>query len=90
MPVLNSPVDGAATRTPRFSWSRVNTAISYEFQYDDAPDFLTPVYTAAARNNFRKPPVMAIGTYYWRVRAKDSIGIWSLWSVPFTVYITGP
>ena len=89
-PVLNFPADNATTRTPTFRWLRVNTAVSYEFQYDIAPDFITPVYTVAVRNNFRKPPVMGIGTYFWRVRAKDAIGNWSAWSPFFTVNITGP
>lgn len=90
IPVLSSPANNSSTRTPTFTWLSVSTAVSYEFQYDNNSDFSSPTYTATTRSTYRKPPVMSIGTYYWRVRAKDEVGNWSGWSVPFTVTITNP
>jgi hypothetical protein len=90
VPVLNLPVNNTSSkRTPTFKWLSVPSAVSYEFQYDDNSGFASPNYTVTVRGNFRRPPAMKIGTYYWHVRAKDAVGNWSDWSDPFTITI-GP
>lgn len=90
-PTLRSPTDNAfSKRTPTFKWLRAPTAVLYEFQYDNNPDFSSLKYVVTTRNNFRRPPAMGIGTYYWHVRAKDTAGNWSNWSVPFIITITAP
>ena len=90
-PVLSSPANNASSnRIPTFKWLGAPTAVLYEFQYDDAPDFLTPVYSVTVRSIFRRPPAMGIGTYYWHVRAKDAAGNWGAWSTTRTIIITGP
>jgi hypothetical protein len=90
-PILSSPIDNTfSKRTPTFRWLSVPTAVIYEFQYDDNPDFSSPKYAVTTRSNFRRPPAMGIGTYYWRIRAKDTAGNWSNWSIPFIITITAP
>ena len=90
-PVLSSPVNNASIRsTPIFKWQNSSTAVSYEFQYDNNANFSSPEYTSIRQTNYCSPSAMKIGTYYWRVRAKDAVGNWGAWSAPFTVTITAP
>ena len=90
-PVPSFPANnGFVTRTPTFKWLIVPTAVIYEFQYDNNSNFSSPVNTLAVRANFRKPPAMPVGIYYWRVRAQDSAGNWGAWSVSFKVTLIGP
>lgn len=89
-PILSSPTNNTSTRTPTFKWLNVPTAVIYEFQYDNNSNFSSPTYTVTGRGTSRKPPAMKVGTYYWKVRAQDSVGNWGSWSAPFTVTITGP
>lgn len=89
VPVLVSPVNASSSKgTPTFRWQSAS-AVLYEFQYDNDANCLSPNYTVTTRSNFRKPPAMQKGTYYWCVRAKDSAGNWSNWSTPSTITI-GP
>ena len=91
VPVLSLPGNNTSSnRTPTFKWNSVPSAVSYQFQYDDNSNLLSPIYTVTVRGIFRRPPAMGIGTYYWHVRAKDAAGNWGAWSAPFTVTITGP
>ena len=90
-PVLTFPANnGSVRRTPTFKWGRSSTAVLYEFQYDNDSNFASPIYTISRRTTYGRPPAMGIGTYYWRVRAKDAVGNWSGWSAPFKITITGP
>jgi hypothetical protein len=90
-PALSSPANGiSSSRTPTFTWFIVPAAVSYEFQYDNDPNFTNPDYTASVRGSFRRPPAMPKGIYYWRVRAKDSAGNWGAWSSSFTINLVTP
>lgn len=90
-PVLISPANTSILRrTPTFKWKKSNTAVTYEFQYDDNSIFSSPNYTALRNNLSLTPPVMQNGIYYWHVRAKDAYGNWSTWSSPFTITIINP
>jgi hypothetical protein len=90
-PTVSSPANNSTSNhTPTFKWLKVPTAVSYEFQYDDSQDMLSPLYTLTLRSTFRRPPAMKAGTYYWHVRAKDAVGNWSVWSTPFKITITSP
>jgi hypothetical protein len=88
-PVLSAPANAASViGTPAFSWLTTATAVKYEFQYDNDADFTSPTYTSAELTTLNHtPPAMALGTYFWRVRAGDLVGNWSAWSVPRTVTI---
>ena len=91
VPVLSSPLNNSLVRgTPTFKWQSSNTAVNYEFQYDNNVTFSSPEYTSSRRTNYCSPSAMKVGVYYWRVRAQDATGNWSTWSSPFTITITGP
>lgn len=77
-PVLRRPAVNAETleTLPTFTWDALTTAVSYTLQVAAVPGFdlplvqgntLTPSYTLTGSP-------LALGTYYWRVRAANSCG----------------
>ena len=83
VPKLSRPVNNALERgNPTFSWRKARTAIWYQFQIDDSPDFATVEYISAplSQLNHTMPEVLPPGSYYWHVRASDAAGNWSDWS----------
>ena len=91
-PVLSQPANGAQlTGTPTFVWLASDTAVAYQFQYDDDTSFASPNYTSAELTTLNHtPPAMLVGIYAWRVRAKDAAGNWSNWSAIRVVTINPP
>ncbi|MDI6809674.1 MAG: hypothetical protein QME66_11940 [Candidatus Eisenbacteria bacterium] len=94
-PTLVSPANGTATSdtTPTFDWNDVSTASGYEIQVDDAISFNSPVIdTFLVGSTHTDTLSLGEDTYYWRVRARDSAGVWSSWSETwtFTVFTRGP
>lgn len=91
VPGLNTPVDNAANvrGTPTFTWYTVSGAAQFQLQVDDATDFETPVYTSDPTTSLsNKPsPDLAIGTYYWHVRARDAAGNWGSYGSYRTIKI---
>lgn len=84
IPTLESPQSGSTTSdtSPTLSWSWSGTcaesASCYRVQVDDFSDFSSPnkdYYTS----NTNYSPQLSLGTWHWRVKAKDSAG-WSDWS----------
>ncbi len=73
---LYKPKNGAVkTSTPNFSWYAASGAKTYVFEYGTTPGFTTPTYSSPSLAVLsHKPPAMAEGTYYWRVRAFDKAG----------------
>ncbi len=91
-PVLSIPVDTAWVRgTPIFTWTVPATAKAYIFEYADSADFTSPVYTSSELTTAKiLPPTMALGTYYWHVKARDAAGNWSDFSAARSVNIIDP
>lgn len=93
-PVLFIPADNEilTTFTPEFDWSDVTdpSDVDYTLQISPELDF-TPISfekTAIPLSNYTLSPVeaLAVGGYYWRVRAVDGAGNWSRWSIrSFTI-----
>jgi len=84
-PTLTTPV---ASKTPTFRWSVPTGAVSYEIQVDTDSGFSNPIYyTTTLRGTSRKMAIMPSGIYYWRVRAKDSLGNWGAWSTTASITI---
>jgi len=81
-PALSVPADTTIVRsTPAFSWLAAATAINYQFQYDNDPEFGSPTYTSAWITTLTATPTaMSLGTYYWHVRARDAVGNVGDWS----------
>jgi hypothetical protein len=98
-PSLVSPADGASvgTATPSFDWTDVvdpdGDAVTYQIQADnsgcafasteiDQSGLATSDYTAGA--------ALANGTYCWRARAIDAIGVVGPWSATRNVIVNAP
>jgi len=81
---LVAPVDGSTSKdqTPAFDWNDVPGAALYELLVDNSSDFDSPVIgqNSLTSSNYLAPNPLADGSYYWKVRAKDSQGNWSGWS----------
>ncbi|OGD86762.1 hypothetical protein A2Z23_02810 [Candidatus Curtissbacteria bacterium RBG_16_39_7] len=84
-PFLQSPSSGSTTTdtSPTLSWSWTSICTSsgscFRVQVDDQSDFSSPnkdYYTS----NTSYSPQLGIGTWYWRVKAKDASNNWSEWS----------
>lgn len=91
IPVLVTPVDSIINviLQPAFNWNPTSGASSYSIQI--AKDSSFTVLTAASSglyyNSFISSALAESTTYYWRVNARNSIGI-SAWS-QFRVFTTG-
>jgi hypothetical protein len=88
-PVLSAPANNSTmVGTPTFKWLAASGAKYYVFEYDDDPAFGSPEYTSAEITVLtHKPPAIALGIFYWHVRAKDIAGNWSPWSTPRLVTV---
>jgi V8-like Glu-specific endopeptidase len=82
VPDLLSP--GAVTQLtqPTFDWSdSTGDPSQYQLQVDDAADFSDPkIDVSPAGSTYTATSPLALGTYSWRVRARDAVGNWSAWS----------
>ena len=92
VPVLNLPINSAViVGTPSFSWRTSATAVRYQFEYDDDPDFSSPAYTSNELTTLKlTPPAIPLGAFYWHARARDAYGNWSAWSLSRKVTINPP
>lgn len=97
-PSLSSPANGTTggCRNLVFgcaglSWTSVTGATGYRIQLDDDPNFGSPNYTFTSGTTGYMCPgnslCVALGTYYWRVRAENCIGDggWSTQGWSFTI-----
>jgi FG-GAP-like repeat/FG-GAP repeat len=90
------PAVGLATNTPKptFNWSlRDNpSATQFQFQLDEHPLFPTPridQVIPTATPSYTPPTLLGTDSvYYWRFREFVG-GVWSGYTNPFAVYVTG-
>lgn len=83
-PILYSPINGKYWYTTSMvvplDWHDVDGAILYEVLLDNNSDFSSPI---ANPNDLTvstwTTPALGVGTYYWKVRAKNETG-WGAWS----------
>jgi hypothetical protein len=91
-PFLVSPTDRAGVGyVPTFEWSHVLDS-EYHIQIDDGSDFQSPeVDESHIDHTSHRPGRLAMGTYYWRVKAinKEHGHPESDWSEVWTVTIEG-
>jgi subtilisin family serine protease len=83
-PVLALPTSGATNQPVilTLTWNPVNTAVGYDLQFSDKPDFSRIILTLNGLTQTRQP-ISGLGfgaTYYWRIRATAASGV-SAWSV---------
>ncbi len=94
-PVLVSPSNGdtLTDNTPTFDWNNVSDAVEYQIQVDNNSDFSSPVIdTCLTASTYTPSGSLEDGVYYWRVRARNSVGFWGKWSGAwnFTIITQGP
>ena len=79
-PNLYQPVNNhtITDNTPYFDWSDVNGAVKYQIQVDNNSNFSSPEIDNSniTVSNFTQSTSLADGTYYWRVKAQNSVGFW--------------
>jgi predicted phage tail protein len=93
VPTLSSPGDASTetTSTPTFIWESVVTGVTYQIQVDTDADFSSPELDDTSATTSRIPGTpLANGTYYWRVRAINALGLPGEWSGIWTVTVTVP
>lgn len=84
-PTLESPPNGGSTSdtSPTLSWSWSGSCYSggscFRVQVDDQGDFNSLEKDNYTSNTYYTPN-LSIGSWYWRVKAKDNEGTWSDWS----------
>ncbi len=83
-PVLVSPVNGIAIagNIPVFNWNNVSSASEYELQVDNTDNFSSPNINQnnLTSSGYTVTSALSDGTWYWRVRVKDSQENWGGWS----------
>jgi Flp pilus assembly protein TadG len=89
-PNLSSPAESAhvaSGTTPKFTWDVSTGATQYYFEYSDTNSFSTSLGNSTWINdtNFSTASLTS-GTYYWRVRAKNTVAP-SPWSTVRTLIV---
>lgn len=90
-PTLLTPTNGTTINSSRLEWQSPSyplyTSSPYRIQVDDDPSFVSlnkDYYT----NNTYYTPTLSFGTWYWKVKVKDSSSIWSDWSTIWSFILT--
>ena len=83
-PILYKPENSTTVNdvAPSFDWSDVSEAVSYELIVDNNSDFGSSEIHQINLTSSEYAAISSLsnGTYYWKVRCKNSIGNWSAWS----------
>ena len=80
---LQNPADGSSLEITdlAFTWNKINGATNYNISIDEGKTFLNPELTQKTPDNSYTPTKeLSLGTYYWRVRAKDADDGWGDWT----------
>lgn len=82
-PILLSPLNNATVTSSRMEWQTPEYSLyptkPYRIQVDETSLFSNPDKDYDTANTFYTP-ILNSGFWYWRVKVKDSTGIWSDWS----------
>ena len=91
-PTLVSPSANASLTTqPTFQWNAIEGAISYQLVVDDNEDFTTPeIDEVVTGSEYVSTDTLIGGTNYWKVRARNNVGLWGSWSSAINFTIAGP
>jgi hypothetical protein len=84
---LLEPIDnGEGSRDYTIAWSSVAGATAYSLEVDDDPEFPSPAPQYSGESNQYEVTGQPAGTWYYRVRASNSMGR-SSWSLPQSVTV---
>lgn len=92
IPTLIEPVNDSETldTSPKLSWEYSGVCPldgnCFNVQVDDDVNFGS-LNKDTDTKNLNYSPILSLGTFYWRVKAKDSLGVWGGWSNVFKVNI---
>lgn len=94
-PTLINPQNNSTVTSSRLEWRAPSYTLytqgdPYRIQVDNNLDYTpsTSIYRNEYTDNTFYSPQLTPGTWYWRVMAKDSNGIWSSWSDPWQFTLT--
>jgi glucose/arabinose dehydrogenase len=87
------PTNYYVTSQPMLTWNRTSWVTGFEIQVDSDPLFGHPQYI----NNNLPGTALAVTVsplqdclYYWRIRAKDLLGVWQPWSASNSFIVDVP
>lgn len=90
-PAQTSPTDNSQVSSSKLTWEAPTYPLypndPYRIQVDDDSDFASVYRDYKTKNTYYKP-VLTEGTWYWRIKAKDSSGTWSDWSNSWSFILT--
>jgi M6 family metalloprotease-like protein len=94
-PDLTNPANKWVTDDPgpEFSWEAVPDGYRYQIQIDDQPNFKNPEQDISLDPDaltYAAPLLTQSGTYYWRVRALNDMGVAGRWSSRWSFTLAGP
>jgi hypothetical protein len=82
-PNLISPLNGSTTNNSKLTWENPPYQLflnnPFRIQVDDNSDFSSAEKDYTTKNTYYSPSLIE-GIWYWRVKTKDSTGLWSDWS----------
>lgn len=94
--LINPQNNSVISSVPTFSWQPVSGSGGYNILIDDEPTVTSPYAKTPyyPTNPSYSPQTLNPGTYYWKVKAKDSNGNWgsfsSVWSFTLTSSYSNP
>ena len=90
-PIQISPTDGATIGSSKLEWQvpvyPLYPTDTYRIQVDNDSDFSSTFRDYKTKNTYYTP-VLDLGNWYWRVKAKDEGGTWSDWSSIWSFILT--
>lgn len=94
-PVQISPNNGSSVASPSLNWQApayplYSQGSPYRVQVDDDSTFASVDKNTYKTTTSYSPRELSEGTWYWRVMAKDTSGIWSDWSSIWSFILTIP
>ncbi len=82
-PTLLNPTDQSTLNSSKLEWQTPSYSLyssnPYRVQIDDDSTF-SSINKDYYTNNTYYTPALSLGTWYWKVKAKDITGTWSEWS----------
>jgi hypothetical protein len=88
-----APVDASTTAdtSPVLDWNDIAGATGYQVQLaDSSADVATAAAVAAPASQYHVPTGFALGTWHWRIRAKNADNVWGAWSATWSFTTSWP